>query len=162
MFCNKKLPTEIETSKEKSCCQLYCFWVLFCFFCNLEVYICYWYQVRTLSTTVWMCFLVLLYHIWKVRSSKRTKGNRNMKRNRLNPSFVLSAEPLKTSQSLFPTCQHYHIDLVLWLMSLELLFPNFSHHTLTDQQKIWILTTSFRHHVTGGEHLISIQSSADG
>lgn len=147
----QKLPTEIETSKEILLPAVLGF---FFFFFAVGRYICYWYQVRTLSTTVWMCFLVPLYHIVKVRGSKRSKGTRNVMGN--YPSCLWFAELLKSPVSYLNYISitvSYVSALSYWSRTvtneLEATFLT-SSTTLTDQQKIWILATSFRRHVTGG------------
>lgn len=93
-----------------------------------------------------------VFHNVKVRRCKRSKGSSGVKRNP-PASFVLFTKYIKKSYffrfelPLNHSSSHYHIDL--WLMSWKLLSSLLAQQ-LTNQREIWILTMSFRRHVTGG------------
>lgn len=137
-----------------SCSQLYYFTSFFFILAAAWRYICYWYQARTFSTTAWICFLAPLYHIMKVRSSKRSKGNQKYDGKLSNPSCSLFTELLKKTQVSYLNYISITVSYVSALSycsrtvanELEATFLT-SPTTLTEQQ-IWILTASFGHHVT--------------
>lgn len=101
---------------------------------SLKVYL------PSVQNTFYNC-LCFVHHTLKLRKGQKVPG---VWKEMIQTLLFVIFKNFVTSQSLFSS-------LPYWSVANELEASSFTApSTVTDQREIWILTMSFRHHVTGG------------